>query len=200
MEEASIKKIKKRELVSRIVFIILCSLIGILLVSNGVLITNAYFSSSQTSSSVVTTGNVAVTLYDSLDNEITSAINLGTSVLVPGNQTEYTFKVKNTGRNNEYVRLSMSCLIDGSAKDSVVDMRSNEHTHLFVVGDYIYYNAEIAPNSTVSIPVKFVISEDFGNVDDEGNDYRNVTYSITVNVEGHQSVGVTLNQSSGWVM
>ena len=155
MEEESLKKIKRKETLNRIVFVILCVLIAILLVSNIIMISSAYFTATKSTTnnpSVVTTGSVDVDVivYNASDtgksNPLTTPVVLPSTTLIPGNAVDYTFTVANSGHNNCYIRLKcdFNMQLDGSSTyeevylktlDTAIDSTKTYYT--LVSSDYV---------------------------------------------------------------
>ena len=215
MDDISLASIRRKNIINRIVFIILCILIAFLLAFNIILVTNAYFTNSRyTNPSVVTTGNVAINyvVKDSQNTTLSSAIVLSDDALIPGDPIDYTIEVTNDGNNNCYIRMKLKfeVKIDNVWTEVPIVVMSSrtgfsgfEKTETVGAEDvkYLYYGSAVNTanaTKTVSFPIQFVVAE---SNDVELINYTGKQYKITVIIEAIQSTGITLSQSnatSGW--
>ncbi|HAJ77973.1 MAG TPA: hypothetical protein DCO89_02785 [Clostridiales bacterium] len=217
MDDISLASIKRKKIINRIVFIVLCVLIAFLLTFNIILVTNAYFTNTgYSNSSVITTGNVAIN-YVVMNGEgdiISTPIQLQDSALIPGDPIDYDIAVSNAGNNSCYIRMKLKFYVkvNGEFEEiPIVVMNSRDGAqHIFerteTVGNkqikYLYYDSSVptSGSNTATFPITFVISESEGV---ELINYTGSQYKITVVIEAIQSTGVTLssdtiNTSSGW--
>jgi hypothetical protein len=221
MEDISMASIKRKNIINKIVFIILCVLIALLLTFNIVMISTAYFTDSRyTNPSVVTTGNIAISylVKDKNDNTISTPIVLSASELLPGDAINYTIDVTNDGTNSCYIRMKCKFEIKIDAvyqENSIVIMEyaenynggfSRNETVNNKTINYLYYNYNsavptTAPGKTVSFPIKLKVNESKGQeLIDAG--YAGKQYRITITIEALQSTGVIQSaneNASGWV-
>ena len=175
--------------------------------------------------SVITTGNVdfSYRVYNGAGTDITSSepITLGTETLLPGNEIHYKLAITNSGNVNCYIR--MKCSLEIEIDDAYVEVdilrvktRSveNQYDKSFDINvdssnvhsnTIVYYknadpsdthNGVIPVNSTVEIPIKFVLDE----ATEEFNAYANRRYRVYLTIESIQAPGVTLSNSLGWVV
>lgn len=128
--DISLSTIRKKEIINRIVFAILCVLIALLLTFNIITITNAYFSDTKnTNPSIITTGNVKIQckVYEyGTNTEILSPIAMPAGSLMPGESIFYDLKVKNIGINSCYIRIKakFEILINGEYTENTIVVMS----------------------------------------------------------------------------
>lgn len=217
MEDLTLAGIKRKNIINKIVFAVLCVLIAILLTFNIVLITNAFFTDARytnPSVTVVQTGSVAIdyTVKNSSGTTQDSAIILNPGDLVPGDSISYIIEVTNVGKNSCYVR--MKCKFEISDDEGeyheipIVVMHSRSGFSGFELPvdsendngvNYLYCTSAVTTtgnSKTASFPIKFEVSED---VDMELNEYTGKAYKITVIIEAIQTEGVELSNSYGWI-
>ena len=219
MDDISMASIRRKEIINRIIFIILCVLIAFLLTFNVVMISTAYFTNSRyTNPSIVTTGNVAISylVKDGEGNTINTAITLSEEDLLPGDAINYTIDVTNEGKNSCYIRIKckFEIQLDGVYQeksivvmnyvDDFADGFEREETVNAKTINYLYHNSAVpttGANKTISFPIELKIAEsnDQELIDSQ---YSGKLHRITITIEALQSVGVTqsssLEKASGW--
>ncbi len=213
--DISLSTIRKKEIINRIVFAILCVLIALLLTFNIITITNAYFSDTKnTNPSIITTGNVKIQckVYEyGTNTEILSPIAMPAGSLMPGESIFYDLKVKNIGINSCYIRIKakFEILINGEYTENTIVVMSQEDnsnpavSKCFTDGNGIYYynytNSGILTNNTeVTLPIKLIVNESTGQ---ELVSYSDHQYRITIYIQALQSQGVSMLNTStqkGW--
>ena len=214
-KDLSLAKIRKKEIVNKIVFAILCVLIALLLTFNIVTITNAYFSNTKNMNpSIVATGNVKIQckVYEyGTNTEILSPVVMPSGSLMPGQSIFYDLKVKNIGRNSCYIRLKakFEILINGEyVENDIVVMSQQDDSNpaaskSFTDGDGIYYynytnSGIITNNAEVTLPIKLTVNE---SASQELVSYSDHQYRITIYVQALNPQGVNMLNTStqkGW--
>lgn len=154
--------------------------------------TLAYFTSSDTATNVVTTGNVKIEIHETTNENPEDYVYVPdkgivyTKPYVPGSVISKIPIIKNTGSNSAYVRARIVFLDDNNNEVSFGDHQKPEidiqNAWLSTDGIYYYYSSVLAPGeetsplfTAVSIPTSW------------GNDMADFKFNVVVKAEAVQS-------------
>lgn len=181
-------KVSKR-LVSTAVLII-----AILMLSYS---TIAYFTTEDTATNVITTGNIDIELQETTSDgsEFTDVVNV-----VPGQQISKIVKVANKGANDAYVRINLEQFIELANGTMVTEVGNliflDINTTNWTEKDgFYYYNEPLLPGQTTEALFE-VVTFNPGM----GNEYQKSEATIKVYAQATQvkNNGTTVFEAAGW--
>lgn len=166
--------------------------------------TSAYFTTEQTATNVITSGNIQIQLQETAKingQEISFDASQEKINVVPAQTVSKIVKVKNTGDNAAYVRISVAKAIElaegvtGEPNVELVTLDFDDENWTAKDDGYYYYNKPLAPDATTEAL--------FNNVTFEpsmGNMYQNSTATIKVNAQATQvkNNGASVFEAAGW--
>ena len=159
--------------------------------------TVAYFTTEDTATNVITTGNIDIELQETTSDgsEFTDVVNV-----VPGQQISKIVKVANKGANDAYVRINLKQFIElanGTRVDEVGNLISLDFntTNWTEIDGYYYYNKPLLPGQTTEALFE-VVTFDTGM----GNEYQGSEATIEVNAQATQvqNNGESVFDAAGW--
>ena len=166
--------------------------------------TSAYFTTEQTATNVITSGNIQIDLQETAITEDGETVLFEDSQerfdVMPAQTVSKIVKVKNTGDNAAYVRISVAKAIElaegvtGEPDVRLVTLDFDDENWTAKDGFY-YYNEPLAPGATTEAL--------FNNVTfapSMGNMYQNSTATIKVNAQATQvkNNGASVFEAAGW--
>lgn len=194
---------------NKVVIWSLSILIAVLLVVNGLLISLAYFTETRSGSSIITFGSVQVNAYALNGTTKENTIKLDSNQLIAGAVTTKNLQIEVAGLNDCYVRLTgeFQIAVDNTnyvAYNDFVSFSIDSSNWKLCEGKY-YYTSPLSGTSsanggsTIYVPVKFTVSENFGN-SSLANDivYKNKPYKIVITIESCQSEGTSIGSGSNF--
>ena len=209
MEQKNLIKVKQKKSNNKLLIPLIIT-VAILLILNVVLISVAFFSDKATGESFITFGSVETNAYILQGGNKLTNISLDTNNLIAGEVTQKDLHIDVTGKNNCYVRITGTFKIatDGTnyvdASNLVsfsVDTTTAIGWKLCADGKYYYTSVlngtQTGSASTLSLPIKFTVSNEFGNSDNDAV-YHNKPYKIIVLVESCQSEGTSLGSGNSF--
>ncbi|MGN1221603.1 MAG: hypothetical protein ACI4TT_00030 [Christensenellales bacterium] len=209
MDKQNLIKVKQKKSNNKLL-IPLIVVISVLLILNVVLISMAFFSDKATGESIITFGSVETNAYILQGGNKLTSISLDSNDLIAGAVTQKDLHIDVTGKSNCYVRLTGEFKIatDGTnyvnASDLVsfsVDTTTATGWKLCEDGKYYYTSVlngtETGSASTLSLPIKFTVSNEFGNSSGDVI-FNNKPYKIIVLVESCQSEGTSLGSGNSF--
>lgn len=159
--------------------------------------TIAYFTTEDTATNVITTGNIDIELQETTSDgsEFTDVVNV-----VPGQQISKIVKVANKGANDAYVRINLEQFIklaNGTPVDEVgnlilLDFNTTDWTE---IDGYYYYNKPLLPGQITEALFE-VVTFDTGM----GNEYQGSKATIEVKAQATQvdNNGTDVFSAAGW--
>ena len=167
--------------------------------------TVAHFTGEAHVTNVITTGNIAITLNDTLDGrdaEEVDGVWLATiSGVMPGKEVEKIVSVTNTGSGDAWVRIGLEKAINlaegkaGEVDTNLISIQFEDSKWIAGEDGYYYYNEPLKPGITTDELFKSVIfSPDMGNL------YQGSTATIKVEAQAVQvkNNGTTALDAAGW--
>lgn len=162
--------------------------------------TVAYFTDRSTATNVITTGGVDIELIETAEKDGELFPFEDVSGVMPGDVVSKIVEVKNTGKNDAYVRVSVEKAItlaeglEGKVDLSLVKLNINTEKWTEADG-YYYYNEVLKPGETTA-PLFTTVTFD-GTMD---NLYQNCTTTISVAAQATQSAnnGTSALTATGW--
>lgn len=167
--------------------------------------TVAHFSGEAHVTNVITTGNIAITLNDTLDGRDAKEVDgvwLATiSGVMPGKEVEKIVSVTNTGSGDAWVRIGLEKAINlaegkaGEVDTNLISIQFDDSKWIAGEDGYYYYNEPLKPGITTDDLFKSVIfSPDMGNL------YQGSTATIKVEAQAVQwkNNGDTVMDAEGW--
>lgn len=183
----------------------------VLFIANIIFITVAFFSDTAKGSAVVTFGTISTDAYIMENSTKTTRINLDTNELIAGSVTQKQLHIDVTGTGDCYVRVTgeFRVAVDGTnyvAINNLVTFSIDTTTATgwkLLDGKYYYtsvLNGTDSGNaSKLTLPIKFTVSENFGNSSLDGQSiYKNKPYRIVVSVESCQAEGTQLGSGNSF--
>lgn len=180
-------------------FVPLAIIVAVLIIANIILVSLAFFSDKAYGESIITFGSVETEAYVMNGSSKSTVITLDNNNLIAGAVTTKDLHIDVTGKNNCYVRLTgeFRIAVDGTNYVNVSDLISfslgtTTNWKLCEDGKY-YYTAplngtESGNASKITVPIKFTVSENFGNSNLDGTSvYENKPYSILITIQACQS-------------
>ena len=167
--------------------------------------TSAYFTARGTATNVITSGNIQIDLQETAITEDGETVLFEDSQerfdVMPAQTVSKIVKVKNTGDNAAYVRISVAKAIElaegvtGEPDVRLVTLDFDDENWTAKDGFY-YYNEPLAPGATTEAL--------FNNVTfapSMGNMYQNSTATIKVNAQATQvkNNGASVFEAAGWL-
>ena len=167
--------------------------------------TSAYFTTEQTATNVITSGNIQIDLQETAITEDGETVLFEDSQerfdVMPAQTVSKIVKVKNTGDNAAYVRISVAKAIElaegvqGEPDVELVTLDFDDENWTAKDDGYYYYNKPLAPGATTEAL--------FNNVTfapSMGNMYQNSTATINVNAQATQvkNNGASVFEAAGW--
>lgn len=166
--------------------------------------TSAYFTTEQTATNVITSGNIQIDLQETAITEDGETVLFEDSQerfdVMPAQTVSKIVKVKNTGDNAAYVRISVAKAIElaeGVQEEpdvSLITLDFDDENWTAKDGFY-YYNEPLAPGATTEALFNNVTFEP-----EMGNMYQNSTATIKVNAQATQvkNNGASVFEAAGW--
>ena len=165
--------------------------------------TSAYFTARGTATNVITSGNIQIQLQETAKingQEISFDASQEKINVVPAQTVSKIVKVKNTGDNAAYVRISVAKAIElaeGVQEEpdvSLITLDFDDENWTAKDGFY-YYNEPLAPGATTEALFNNVTFEP-----EMGNMYQNSTATIKVNAQATQvkNNGASVFEAAGW--
>lgn len=158
--------------------------------------TVAYFTAEKVARNVITTGDVRIKLIQD------TAVNGtgGDEIAMPGDRVTNRISVKNTGKNDAYVRVRIACEVrkEGKVIPTEEGMLTwgTDDVHWKDGGDgYYYFKRVLKPGETTE-PLMDRISLSLAM----GNEFRNSDVKVDVVAFGVQAIhnGRTVFEATGW--
>ena len=166
--------------------------------------TSAYFTTEQTATNVITSGNIQIDLQETAITEDGETVLFEDSQerfdVMPAQTVSKIVKVKNTGDNAAYVRISVAKAIElaegvtGEPNVELVTLDFDDENWTAKDGFY-YYNEPLAPGATTEALFNNVTFEP-----EMSNMYQNSTATIKVNAQATQvkNNGANVFKAAGW--
>ena len=164
--------------------------------------TSAYFTTEKTATNVITSGNIDIELQETALNGDGEEMLFESSQerfnVMPSQEVSKIVRVKNTGTNAAYVRISVSKSIElaeqGNPDVSLVTMDFNS-TNWTLQDGYYYYNVPLEPGETTEALFKNVSFDP-----SMGNMYQNSKAIIKVQAQATQvkNNGASVTEAAGW--
>lgn len=182
-------RIKK---VTAAVAILLCLAVG-------VQSTIAYFTSTDTATNVITTGNIKIKLHE--QHKTDNGLEPFEDVIdvMPGDSVSKIVTVENTGNNSAWVRIALDkaiTLAEGVEGEIDLTLVSFDIGEAWVERDGWYYYTEVLGKGEITSPLfeNVIFSVDMGNM------YQNSTATVTVLAHATQTAhnGTTVWEAAGW--
>lgn len=169
--------------------------------------TLAYFTAEDTAHNVITSGNVKIELVEQTqdgDGNLTDFPKEGIHGIMPGAQVSKIVRVKNTGKNEAWIRVRVEAQLfnaDGSSLPQetpsgapVLDFTMGENWHMDFDG-YLYYAKPLAAGESTEVlfdTVRFAPEMD--------NAYQNCTANLVISAQAVQTAnnGDTVTQAADW--
>ena len=183
-------------------FTIALIVVAVALAAGGTL---AYFTAEGTAKNIITTGKLAMKLYDTtVENgaEVDFPAN-GISGILPGDTKDKNVYVQNTGACDIYVRVKLTpsaVLANGSTGTatellSYLEMELDTTNWTKGTDGWYYYNNAVAPGTFTTRLLDSVTFDE-----DMGNPYMEATVVIDVEAEAVQSAnnGTSVTDATGW--
>lgn len=167
--------------------------------------TSAYFTTEQTATNVITSGNIQIDLQETAITEDGETVLFEDSQerfdVMPAQTVSKIVKVKNTGDNAAYVRISVAKAIElaegvtGEPNVELVTLDFDDENWTAKDDGYYYYNKPLAPDATTEALFNNVTFEP-----EMGNMYQNSTATIKVNAQATQvkNNGASVFEAAGW--
>ena len=167
--------------------------------------TSAYFTTEQTATNVITSGNIQIDLQETAITEDGETVLFEDSQerfdVMPAQTVSKIVKVKNTGDNAAYVRISVAKAIElaegvqGEPDVELVTLDFDDENWTAKDDGYYYYNKPLAPGATTEALFNNVTFEP-----EMGNMYQNSTATIKVNAQATQvkNNGASVFEAAGW--
>lgn len=162
--------------------------------------TVAFFTDRSTATNVITTGGVDIELLETAvkDGEVVPFEDV--SGVLPGDEISKIVEVKNTGKSDAYVRVSVEKAVtlteglEGEVDLSLVKLDINTEKWTEADG-YYYYNEVLKPGETTA-PLFTTVNFD-GQM---GNLYQNCTVTVSVAAQATQVAnnGTGALTAAGW--
>lgn len=166
--------------------------------------TSAYFTTEKTATNIITSGNIQIDLQETAITEDGETVLFEDSQerfdVMPAQEVSKIVKVKNTGDNAAYVRISVAKAIElaegvqGEPNVELVTLDFDDENWTAKDGFY-YYNEPLAPGATTEALFNNVTFEP-----EMGNMYQNSTATIKVNAQATQvkNNGASVFEAAGW--
>ena len=168
--------------------------------------TSAYFTTEQTATNVITSGNIQIDLQETAITEDGETVLFEDSQerfdVMPAQTVSKIVKVKNTGNNAAYVRISVAKAIElaegvtGEPNVELVTLDFDDENWTANEEDgFYYYNKPLAPGATTEALFNNVTFEP-----EMGNMYQNSSAIIKVNAQATQvkNNGASVFEAAGW--
>ena len=166
--------------------------------------TSAYFTARGTATNVITSGNIQIQLQETAKingQEISFDASQEKINVVPAQTVSKIVKVKNTGDNAAYVRISVAKAIElaegvtGEPNVELVTLDFDDENWTAKDDGYYYYNKPLEPDATTEALFNNVTFEP-----EMGNMYQNSTATIKVNAQATQvkNNGANVFKAAGW--
>ena len=166
--------------------------------------TSAYFTARGTATNVITSGNIQIQLQETAKingQEISFDASQEKINVVPAQTVSKIVKVKNTGDNAAYVRISVAKAIElaegvtGEPNVELVTLDFDDENWTAKDDGYYYYNKPLEPDATTEALFNNVTFEP-----EMGNMYQNSTATIKVNAQATQvkNNGASVFEAAGW--
>lgn len=166
--------------------------------------TSAYFTARGTATNVITSGNIQIQLQETAkinDQEISFEASQEKINVVPAQTVSKIVKVKNTGDNAAYVRISVAKAIElaegvtGEPNVELVTLDFDDENWTAKEDGFYYYNKPLAPGATTEAL--------FNNVTFDArmdNSYQKSKATIKVNAQATQvkNNGDSVFEAAGW--
>ena len=177
------------------------SLVMVLLAIGIVGGTSAYFTYSEVTRNVITTGGVALTIREWMDESKEEGDEFPKEGMriMPGAEITKIVEIENTGLSDAYVRVKVQTIVDMESSDAIdhssfisMDLNDKEWT---LKDGYYYYNKSLSSGEiTVPLFTTVTFSKDMGNV------YQNSTINIDILAHGVQAEynGESSLEAKGW--
>jgi predicted ribosomally synthesized peptide with SipW-like signal peptide len=147
--------------------------------------TLAYFTDSESASNIVTTGDVNISLsYDELsfENFLPGDLIKNGSVLTVESQSA-----------DSYLRISLDVTGSDGAETQTADFAALIEDQLndygWVAGEAGYYYYQ--PDAGIAVPGDYIIFNDVTIPDEWGNEYKNLSFQVSINAEAIQARNFT---------
>ena len=209
MEQKNLIEVKQKKSNNKLLIPLIIT-VALLLILNVVLISVAFFSDKATGESVITFGSVETNAYILQGGNKLTNISLDTNDLIAGEVTQKDLHIDVTGKNNCYVRITGVFKIATDDTNYVdasnlvgfsVDTTTATGWKLCADGKYYYTSVlngtETGSASTLSLPIKFTVSNEFGNSSGDVI-YNNKPYRIIVLVESCQATGTEMGSGDAF--
>ncbi len=173
--------------------------------------TVAFFTADDTAHNVITTGEIAIDLFEWADDAKTTPFpENGVNGVMPGTEVTKIVEVKNTGANAAWVRIKVekaiqlaedAAILEGFQPDAeLVKVNFNETDWTAGEDGYFYCKTALAPGQT-TVPLFTTVSFEGQAM---GNEYQNSTATVTVTAEAVQTAnnaipeGGSVTDIPGW--
>lgn len=155
--------------------------------------TLAYYNAENTAHNIITTGGVNIEVVEQMrdGNTLVDFPPEGIGGVMPGSSVSKIVRVKNSGGNDTWIRVSVSMSIQGANGDGLpLTLGDGTSVMTFSVMDgwvnggdgYYYYNTPIAPQELTDVLFQEVC---FSSA--MGNEYQNCTANILIGAQAVQS-------------
>ena len=155
----------------RIIVIAIISIIGAIWAPS----TFSYFTTQESATNVITSGNIEMELIDVLAEEVTFSED--GILMLPGDSIKKTVSAKNTGEHPFFLRVKIikSVNDENLEVDNCILLNINDENWTYKEGFY-YYNSALAPGETA----KALFTEVYMNGKQVDNDYLGKYFTVDV--------------------